>query len=73
MKGYSDSPAVIHLVLSSYKNFAILDIPQLFLKQKLISEPSPLAPCTDTTQAQSDNFCDSRRTVSETFKSIFLF
>lgn len=41
MKGYSDSSAVLQLVVSPYYNsFAKLDLPQLFLKQEFISEPS---------------------------------
>lgn len=49
VKGYSDSSAVLQMVVSSYKNLARLDTPQLFLKIKFVAEPSPLAACTDTT------------------------
>lgn len=59
MKGYSDSSAVLQLADSPYKSFAVLDTPQLFLKQEFISEPS-CAACTEITQVQSDYICDNR-------------
>lgn len=71
MKGYSGSSAVLQLVVSCYKNFAILDIPQLFLTHEFISEPSPLAAHTDTTQAEPDNFCDNKELFLKHLKAFF--